>query len=124
MGAALEATALLPPEDLNRVGFRSHEGFRPEVPLGAEGRGAKRELQVERIGAVRLRRAVGTISSRTPMPSAKDCAMSTSMPEKLPAVGSRKENGFCSSVIPTRSNAALQDRIQIHERLCRNRDGR
>jgi hypothetical protein len=45
------AAAMLPPEELNRVGFRIYEGFRPEVPLGAEGWGAKGELRVERIGA-------------------------------------------------------------------------
>lgn len=44
------ATAGIAPEELNRVGFRIYEGFRPEVPLGAEGWGAKGELQVERIG--------------------------------------------------------------------------
>ena len=44
------AAALLSPEELNGVGFRIYEGFRPEVPLGAEGWGAKGELQVERIG--------------------------------------------------------------------------
>lgn len=45
------AAALLLPEELNRVGFRIYEGFRPEVPLGAEGWGAKGVLQVERVGA-------------------------------------------------------------------------
>jgi hypothetical protein len=50
--AAMQAaTALLAPEELNRVGFRIYEGFRPEVAPGAEGRGAKGELQVERICA-------------------------------------------------------------------------
>ncbi|MGO9897576.1 MAG: hypothetical protein ACLPX8_25590, partial [Bryobacteraceae bacterium] len=52
--AAMEAAAaLLPPEELNRVGFRIYAGFRPEVPLGAEGWGAKGELQVS---VSRLRR--------------------------------------------------------------------
>ena len=44
------AATLLPPEELNRVGFRIYEGLRPEVPLEAEGWGAKGELQLERIG--------------------------------------------------------------------------
>ena len=41
--------ASLPPEELNRVGFRLYERFRPEVPTGAEGWGAKGELRIERI---------------------------------------------------------------------------
>jgi hypothetical protein len=50
--AAMEAAAAgIAPEELNRVGFRIYEGFRPEVPPGAEGWGAKGELHVERIGA-------------------------------------------------------------------------
>jgi hypothetical protein len=48
--AAMEALAAsLPPEELNRVGFRLHERFRPDVPEGAQGWGAKGELRVERI---------------------------------------------------------------------------
>ncbi len=39
----------LPPEELNRVGFRLYEQFRPDVPEGAQGWGAKGELRVERI---------------------------------------------------------------------------
>jgi len=31
------AAALLPPEELNHVGFRIYEGFRPDVPVGVEG---------------------------------------------------------------------------------------
>ncbi len=52
--AAMEALAAsLPPEELNRVGFRLYERFRPDVPEGAQGWGAKGELRVERIvGAV------------------------------------------------------------------------
>jgi hypothetical protein len=52
--AAMEALAAsLPPEELNRVGFRLYGRFRPDVPEGAEGWGAKGELKVERIvGAV------------------------------------------------------------------------
>jgi hypothetical protein len=48
--AAMEALAAsLPPEELNRVGFRLYERFRPDVPEGAQGWGAKGELWVERI---------------------------------------------------------------------------
>lgn len=48
--------ASLPPEELNRVGFRLYERFRPEVPEGAQGWGAKGELWIERITGA----AVGT----------------------------------------------------------------
>ena len=41
------------PQELNRVGFRLYEKFRPEVPHGSEGWGAKAELEVERILAAR-----------------------------------------------------------------------
>jgi hypothetical protein len=41
--------ASLPPEELNRVGFRLYERFRPNVPAGAEGWGATGELRIERI---------------------------------------------------------------------------
>jgi hypothetical protein len=52
--AAMEALAAsLPPEELNRVGFRLYERFRPDVPAGAEGRGAKGELRIERIESAR-----------------------------------------------------------------------
>jgi hypothetical protein len=48
--AAMEALAAsLPPEELNRVGFRLYEAFRPEVPEGVQGWGAKGELRLERI---------------------------------------------------------------------------
>jgi hypothetical protein len=48
--AEMEALATtLPPEELNRVGFRLYEHFRPDVPQGAEGWGAKGVLQVDRI---------------------------------------------------------------------------
>jgi hypothetical protein len=51
---AMEALAAsLPPEELNRVGFRLYERFRPEVPAGAEGWGAKGELRIERIRSAR-----------------------------------------------------------------------
>jgi hypothetical protein len=46
--------ASLPPEELNRVRFRLHERFRPDVPEGAQGWGAKGASRVERIvGAAR-----------------------------------------------------------------------
>jgi hypothetical protein len=48
--AAMGALAAsLPLEELNRVGFRLYERFRPDVPEGAQGWGAKGELRVERI---------------------------------------------------------------------------
>ena len=48
--AAMESLAVsLAPEDLNRVGFRLYERFRPDVPEGAQGWGAKGELRLERI---------------------------------------------------------------------------
>jgi hypothetical protein len=48
--AAMEAlAALLPPEELNRVGFRPYERFCPDVPDGAQGWGAKGEFKLERI---------------------------------------------------------------------------
>jgi hypothetical protein len=39
----------LSPEELNRVGFRLYERFRPEVPPGAQGWGAKGVLDLARI---------------------------------------------------------------------------
>ena len=48
-GAMETLAASLPPEELNRVGFRLYERFRPDVPEGAQGWGAKGELRVERI---------------------------------------------------------------------------
>ena len=48
--AAMEALAAsLPPAELNRVGFRLYERFRPDVPEGAQGWGAKGEMRLERI---------------------------------------------------------------------------
>ena len=41
--------ASLPLEELNRVGFRLYERFRPEVPEGARGWGAKGTLDLTRI---------------------------------------------------------------------------
>ena len=49
--AAMEALAAsLPPDELNRTGFRLYERFRPEVPEGDEGWGARAVLDVGRIG--------------------------------------------------------------------------
>ncbi len=52
--SAMEALAAsLPPDELNRTGFRLYERFRPEVPEGVEGWGAKAVLDMGRIeGAV------------------------------------------------------------------------
>ena len=41
----------LPPEELNRIGFRLYERFRPEVSEGTQGWGAKGELRLERIAS-------------------------------------------------------------------------
>jgi hypothetical protein len=53
--AAMETLAAsLPPDELNRIGFRLYEHFRPDVPDGAQGWGAKGELRLERVsGAAR-----------------------------------------------------------------------
>jgi hypothetical protein len=50
-GAMEELAASLPPDELERVGFRLYERFRPEVPEGVEGWGARAELRIERINA-------------------------------------------------------------------------
>jgi hypothetical protein len=48
--AAMETLAAsFPPEELNRVGFRLYERFRPDVPEGTQGWGAKQEFRLERI---------------------------------------------------------------------------
>ena len=53
--AAMDALAgSVPPEEFNRVGFRLYERFRPDVPDGAQGWGAKGELRLERIAGARL----------------------------------------------------------------------
>jgi hypothetical protein len=39
----------LPPEELNRIGFRLYEQFRPEGPAGVQGWGAKGILDLRRI---------------------------------------------------------------------------
>ena len=43
----------LPPEELNRIGFRLHERFRPEVPAGAAGWGKKGALDLKQIEGAR-----------------------------------------------------------------------
>jgi hypothetical protein len=46
--AEMEALAVtLLPEELNRIGFRLYEHFRPDVPRGAEGWGVKGVLHVD-----------------------------------------------------------------------------
>jgi hypothetical protein len=60
--AALAAS--LPPDELNRVGFRLSEIFRPEVPKGAEGWGAKGRLHIERIRTVGEARRISQIYHR------------------------------------------------------------
>jgi hypothetical protein len=48
--AAMEALAQsIAPEELNRIGFRLYEHFRPEVPADVRGWGAKGELDLGRI---------------------------------------------------------------------------
>jgi hypothetical protein len=48
--AEMEAlAATLPPEALNRVGFRLYERFRPDVARDVEGWGAKGLLHIDRI---------------------------------------------------------------------------
>ena len=48
--AAMAAlTERVPPEELNRIGFRLYEAFRPEVPDGVAGWGAKSVLRLDRI---------------------------------------------------------------------------
>jgi len=50
--AAMEALAArYAPEELNRIGFRLYEQFRPEVPRDVRGWGAKGELDLARIRA-------------------------------------------------------------------------
>jgi hypothetical protein len=44
-----ELAARYEPAELNRIGFRLYERFRPEVPAGNEGLGAKAVLEIERI---------------------------------------------------------------------------
>lgn len=47
---AMEAlVARYEPAEVNRIGFRVYEKFRPEVPAGNEGWGAKAVLEIEKI---------------------------------------------------------------------------
>ena len=46
---ALAASLPPPLDELSSVGFRLYERFRPNVPDGAQGWGAKGELRIERI---------------------------------------------------------------------------
>ena len=48
-----QLAASLDPEALNRTGFRLYEQFRPEVPPGAKGWGAKGLLDLKRIEGAR-----------------------------------------------------------------------
>jgi hypothetical protein len=48
-GAMASLAERLDPAELNRVGFRLYERFRPEVPQDVSGWGAKGELHLERI---------------------------------------------------------------------------
>jgi hypothetical protein len=53
--AAMEALAdTLPPEELNRVGMRLYEWFRPDVPNGTQGWCERGELRLERVMMVWL----------------------------------------------------------------------
>jgi hypothetical protein len=47
--AMQELARSLPPDELDRIGFRLYERFRPEVPEGVEGWGAKALLDIRRI---------------------------------------------------------------------------
>ena len=52
--AAMQALAdRYEPAELNRIGFRLYEHFRPDVPLGAGGWGAKAMLDLERVRGAR-----------------------------------------------------------------------
>lgn len=44
-----ELAASMPREELNRIGFRLYEAFRPSVPEGVKSWGAKAELRLDRI---------------------------------------------------------------------------
>lgn len=48
-GAMEELAARYDPEELNRIGFRLYERFRPEVPADVTGWGARGELDLEAI---------------------------------------------------------------------------
>jgi hypothetical protein len=44
-----ELAARYDPTELNRIGFKLYEKFRPEIPPGNEGWGKKAELDVGKI---------------------------------------------------------------------------
>ena len=50
--AMAELAAVCEPEDLYRRGFRLYEQFRPSVPAGESGWGAKGELDLAKVRAV------------------------------------------------------------------------
>ena len=47
--AMVELAARHEPHEVNRIGFRLYEAFRPDVPPGAEGWGAKAMLDIQKI---------------------------------------------------------------------------
>lgn len=49
MAAMEELASRYDPQELNRVGFRLYEGFRPEVPKDVTGWGAKGELDLDKV---------------------------------------------------------------------------
>ena len=49
-----ELAASYSPEELNRIGFRLYEHFRPDVPSDVSGWGAKAELSLDRIRNARV----------------------------------------------------------------------
>jgi hypothetical protein len=49
--AMAAAAAGIEPAELNRIGFRIYEGFRPDVAAGVAGWGAKGTLHLDRIAA-------------------------------------------------------------------------
>ena len=55
--AMAELAKSLPEEDLVARAFKLYEGFRPEVPPGERGWGAKGVLDLKRIGVAGTKRA-------------------------------------------------------------------
>jgi hypothetical protein len=53
--AMQQLAAAFTPEDLGREGYRLYESFRPEVPAGVKGWGAKGDLDLEKIRALAQR---------------------------------------------------------------------
>ena len=74
-GAMERLAASLPPAELNRVGFQLYEHFRPEVPEGVNGWGAKGELKLASATRRGLQegRGVRTSSSGHPCGGATVC---------------------------------------------------